>query len=195
MTQHEPETPSLRDMLAVKYRPYVLKIAREIAESVGFHVEIDDLVGWGHMGLIEAADRFDPARGVTFRTFAHRRIRGAMLDGMRKEFGLACAIAIVDEQTSGVARGVEVACVDAAYAQDDHVLWRERRECIESALETLTPLELAIVRHHYYHGQPVQLLVGSTRYSKSWLSRVHRRALSKMRDCLLARASGREAYL
>src|SRR6185436_11792944 len=43
----------------------------------------DDLVGYGHKGLIEAADRFDSKQGVTFTTFAYYRIRGAMLDGLR----------------------------------------------------------------------------------------------------------------
>ena len=185
-----------RDLLVVNYRPYVLKLARDVAETMTFHVEVDDLIGWGHMGLIEAAARYDPRRGVTFRTFAHRRIRGAMLDGIRREASLATMRSNLEE-AGAAACGVETdfVCADVAYAQDEHVLRREIRAVLDRAMETLTPLERAIVHHHYYRGEPVQLLVGTTRFSKSWLSRVHARALSKLRDCLLARARGHEAYL
>lgn len=43
-----------------------------------------ELEAWGREGLFDAARRFDPARGVSFRTFAYYRVRGAMLDGLRK---------------------------------------------------------------------------------------------------------------
>jgi DNA-directed RNA polymerase specialized sigma24 family protein len=119
-----------------------------------------------------------------------------MFDGLRKELGTAMPVPLSDEALAGpLCAEFELVCADAGYAQDEAVLRREIRECLERAMETLTPLERAILHHHYYKGQPVQLLVGSTSLSKSWLSRVHSRALSKMRDCLLARAKGQEAYL
>ncbi len=46
-------------------------------------VAVDDLVGYGHVGLLEARERFDPRRGVHFESFARHRIRGAMFDGLR----------------------------------------------------------------------------------------------------------------
>ena len=45
-------------------------------------VEIDDLIGYGHLGLAEAARDFDPGRGVAFMTFAYYRVRGAIFDGL-----------------------------------------------------------------------------------------------------------------
>ena len=51
---------------------------------IGRAVELDDLQSLGHLGLLEAARRFDDGRGVTFRRFANYRVRGAMLDGVRK---------------------------------------------------------------------------------------------------------------
>jgi RNA polymerase sigma factor for flagellar operon FliA len=59
-------------------------IARQLAREIGRHAEIEDLRAMGHQGLLEAARRFDDARGVPFRRFANYRIRGAMLDGIRK---------------------------------------------------------------------------------------------------------------
>ncbi|MET0593235.1 MAG: sigma-70 family RNA polymerase sigma factor [Polyangiaceae bacterium] len=59
-------------------------IARQVARELGRSAELDDLRAMGHQGLLEAARRFDEARGVTFRRFANYRVRGAMIDGVRK---------------------------------------------------------------------------------------------------------------
>ncbi len=59
-------------------------IARHLHRAIGTPASLDDLVGVGRMGLLDAARRYDPARGVPFRAFAAHRIRGAVLDGMRR---------------------------------------------------------------------------------------------------------------
>ena len=74
---------SERDKLVAEHLTLVQAIAGKLKRTLGKSIEFDDLVGYGHKGLIEAADRFDPKQGVTFTTFAYYRIRGAMLDGMR----------------------------------------------------------------------------------------------------------------
>jgi RNA polymerase sigma factor for flagellar operon FliA len=75
--------PSERDRLIAEHLSLVQAIAGKLKRSLGKSIDFDDLVGYGHKGLIEAADRFDSKQGVTFTTFAYYRIRGAMLDGMR----------------------------------------------------------------------------------------------------------------
>jgi RNA polymerase sigma factor for flagellar operon FliA len=72
-----------RDKLIAEHLTLVQAIAGKLKRTLGRSIEFDDLVGYGHKGLIEAAERFDPKQGVTFTTFAYYRIRGAMLDGMR----------------------------------------------------------------------------------------------------------------
>jgi RNA polymerase sigma factor for flagellar operon FliA len=59
-------------------------VAAQIARSVGRSIEFDDLVGAGREGLLDAARRFEPARGVPFRAYANFRVRGAILDGVRQ---------------------------------------------------------------------------------------------------------------
>ncbi len=68
---------------AEKYYPYIEKVARRLARRLPSHVEIDDLVSAGVIGLMEAADRFDPTKADRFESFAEFRIRGAMLDDLR----------------------------------------------------------------------------------------------------------------
>jgi RNA polymerase sigma factor for flagellar operon FliA len=62
----------------------VYALARRMHRTTRAHVDFDDLVSYGAIGLLEAADRFDPSRGVTFCTFAFPRVRGAILDGLRQ---------------------------------------------------------------------------------------------------------------
>ncbi len=71
-------------MNAESYLPFVRKIANRIARRVPHSVEIDDLMGAGTVGLLEALDRFDPASGRSFETYAEFRVKGAILDELRR---------------------------------------------------------------------------------------------------------------
>lgn len=66
-----------------QYMPYVRSIAGKVKKTVAKEIEFDDLVEYGMIGLLEAADRFDPEVGANFMTFAYYRIRGAIYDGLR----------------------------------------------------------------------------------------------------------------
>lgn len=72
------------DALIARHGGLIERAARRLASRTGGAVSPDDLWSAGAMGLVDAARRFDPARDVKFETFAERRIRGAMLDEMRR---------------------------------------------------------------------------------------------------------------
>ena len=65
--------------------PFVESLARRMAASMPHSIDLSDLVQDGVIGLIDAAQRFDDSRGIKFETFAERRIRGAMIDALRKD--------------------------------------------------------------------------------------------------------------
>src|SRR5437762_7714090 len=65
--------------------PFVESRARRMAASMPNSIDIGDLVQDGMLGLSDAAHRFDESRGIKFETFAERRIRGAMIDALRKD--------------------------------------------------------------------------------------------------------------
>jgi len=67
-----------------KYMPMVRSIARRLSTRLPRHYDLEDLVSDGVMGLMAAAERFDPARGVKFETFATYYIKGAILDNLPK---------------------------------------------------------------------------------------------------------------
>lgn len=74
----------LDDEQIKKYLPMVRAIARRVSTKLPRHYDIEDLVSDGVMGLMAAADRFDPERGVKFETFATYYIKGAILDNLPK---------------------------------------------------------------------------------------------------------------
>jgi RNA polymerase sigma factor for flagellar operon FliA len=75
--------PGLRNRLVLQYAPLVKYVAGRLRTRMPDTVEQDDLVSDGVLGLMDAIERFEPARGLSFQTFAVPRIRGAIIDGMR----------------------------------------------------------------------------------------------------------------
>jgi len=77
------QSPAERARLVDAYTPLVRRLAeRAYARRVGAELEFPDLVQLGVMGLLEAIDRYSPAQGVQFETFATYRIQGAILNGL-----------------------------------------------------------------------------------------------------------------
>ncbi len=74
----------LREQIILEYAPLVKLVAGRLSMYLGYNVEYDDLVGYGIFGLIDAIDKFDSAKDVKFETYASLRIRGAILDQIRK---------------------------------------------------------------------------------------------------------------
>lgn len=75
--------PIDRRALTEQYLPYVRSIAGKVKRKVAHEIEFEDLIEYGMIGLLEAADRYDASHGVHFMTFAYYRIRGAIYDGLR----------------------------------------------------------------------------------------------------------------
>jgi RNA polymerase sigma factor FliA len=73
----------LRDRLILTYAPLVKFVAGRVGASLPAHVDEQDLVSYGLLGLIGAIERFDPSREIKFETFAMARIRGAIIDELR----------------------------------------------------------------------------------------------------------------
>ena len=82
--QRQPLTASECDRIVAGVQ-FVESLARRVAASMPHSIDIGDLVQDGMLGLIDAAHRFDEGRGIKFETFAERRVRGAMIDALRRE--------------------------------------------------------------------------------------------------------------
>jgi RNA polymerase sigma factor FliA len=76
-------SPAERDQLIIRYAPWVKFIALRMAAKLPSHIQAEDLISAGIIGLIDALDKFNPAREVQFKTYAQIRIQGAMKDELR----------------------------------------------------------------------------------------------------------------
>src|SRR5882672_7230199 len=74
-----------RDRLVLHYEPLVRQVAGRVGTRLPAHVELADLIQAGVFGLIDAIERFEPALGIRFETYAAQRIRGAILDELRAQ--------------------------------------------------------------------------------------------------------------
>ena len=79
-----PALPAQRQDLILEHYPLVRNIAGRMVRRFPANVELDELVNVGVLGLIDAVDRFDPARAVPFKAYAEIRIRGAIVDALRE---------------------------------------------------------------------------------------------------------------
>jgi RNA polymerase sigma factor FliA len=77
------KNPAIRDRLIVTYAPLVKYVAGRLGSGLPAHVDDEDLVSYGLLGLIGAIERYDPDRDVKFETYAIARIRGAIIDELR----------------------------------------------------------------------------------------------------------------
>ena len=137
---------SARDQLVMQHVPLVKTLAQRLAQRLPAQVEMNDLIGVGVLGLIDAASRYRPSLGVPFDAFARRRVQGAMLDALRE----------LDWAPRSLRRLRRD--MDAAIASLRHRLGREPREeeiagamdlsmdAYTKALEQLRTLEIGSVR-------------------------------------------------
>ncbi len=78
------KSDKLREQIIIEYVPLVKLVAGRLNMYLGYTVEYDDLVSYGVFGLIDAIEKFDYDKGIKFETYASLRIRGSILDQIRK---------------------------------------------------------------------------------------------------------------
>jgi len=79
----EKRDPALREQLVLQYTPLVKFVVNSMSVPLPRVTDMEDIMGYGIIGLVHAVDRFDPSRGVKFETYAIQRIRGSMIDALR----------------------------------------------------------------------------------------------------------------
>jgi len=202
-------------------------IAHHVFRSVSRYVEFDDLVNDGREGLLTAARRFDPSRGVPFRAYASFRVHGAMIDGVRrmsflprKALARLAALAAANGAGEGqleptfrstdtdpgqaeatlieqlaltataCAFGMVAPSLDAKTEQfggaDPETPEEQlaRAELLAYVQQVISELEVKreadILRLHYFENQPLDVIAQELELDKSWISRLHARALDRV---------------
>ncbi|SFU34052.1 FliA/WhiG family RNA polymerase sigma factor [Butyrivibrio sp. M55] len=126
----------LREQLILEYAPLVKLVAGRLSMYLGFNVEYDDLVGYGIFGLIDAIDKFDLMKDVKFETYASLRIRGAILDQIRKmdwiprtirqrQKKIETAIREIEKESGHIATDAEIAA-KMDITEDEYQNWQNQ---------------------------------------------------------------------
>ena len=100
-------TPELREKIILEYAPLVKLVAGRLSMYLGYNAEYDDLVSYGIFGLIDAIDKYDYAKEVKFETYASLRIRGAILDQIRKMDWIPRTIRQKQKRIDAVCKDIE----------------------------------------------------------------------------------------
>jgi RNA polymerase sigma factor for flagellar operon FliA len=105
--ENSNHSPAVREKIILEYAPLVKLVACRLSMYLGYNVEYEDLVSYGIFGLIDAIDKFDSTKAVKFETYASLRIRGAILDQIRKMDWIPRTIRQRQKQIDAVMREVE----------------------------------------------------------------------------------------
>jgi len=193
-----------RDKLIRAHLYVVYSIARDTRLSpLGRGVELEDLVGYGSQGLVEAANRFDCSRGVPFVVFARHRISGATMDGIRAQHWLGRR-AYERLQADPTASDVQFVEFDQWAEESGDARWNGRRMAQfpfaeDDSLQILVAAELRhlperqrrLVEVRFYEGKTLSQAAAEMGFRRSWASRLLARAVATLRVAVENRASAR----
>jgi RNA polymerase sigma factor FliA len=202
----EQRTPELRRELATSYVNLVRYVVNRLGfvEQAGPVLREGDLVQYGVIGLMSAIDRFDPARGVRFETYAIPRIRGTILDELRKldprsrlerkrERATPAAAqmrpVLAARDTAGTLEDDDtlVCCDVENLAGEDEadpeqqLLEAEETRVLADALAALPERERLVITLHYYEGLSQRDIAAVLNLSESRISQVHTAVMQRLR--------------
>ncbi len=101
------KSPEVREKIILEYAPLVKVVAGRLSMYLGYNVEYEDLVSYGIFGLIDAIDKFYFLKDVKFETYASLRIRGSILDQIRKMDWIPRTIRQKQKKIDAVIRDIE----------------------------------------------------------------------------------------
>ncbi len=129
--------PARKDHIARAFAPRIKIIALHLKTKLPAHIELADLISAGTLGLMEALGKFQPGLGIRFETFAESRIRGAMLDELRRMDWFSRGLRQKIKKLEHVIREYEQENGQTPTRQDLEKITGQHRSELESTLEAL----------------------------------------------------------
>jgi len=172
-----------RGQLVESHRGLVRALAWRLRCRLPRGVDVQELSSLGHLGLAKAASSYDPKIGA-FSTYAYHRIRGEMLDGIRKSSRIDYVSFEAGEYQESLSPQGATDAVDTAISL-------EMRRQLHEAMMALPAEVFELVYLTYFDGLSLAAAAEKLGYSRSWASRVHGRAIRLLRERLVPEARGR----
>lgn len=220
--------PEKVQQLIEKYLPYAEALARSLRTQLPGNVEMDEVLSLARMGLVDAAQRYDESRRVSFKTYAYYRIRGAIYDGIRAsgptsrgevakyKFRKSMDMYMQQEVDSWgsppaglravnlgeiknllcVMTSIYLLSLDsslehveiAAQAVPNPQEEMEKSEAcsvLKRMILQLSEQEQQLLRMYYYENRTLDEIGRELKLSRSWVCRMHARALKKLQKLML----------
>jgi RNA polymerase sigma factor for flagellar operon FliA len=152
--------------------------------------DLDELLQLGAVGMLEALQRFDSTRGVDFQAFASRRIRGAMIDGLRREGARQRGESVFDGDV------IDSAALLSGDSPEDPLSLLTRsddRRLLVDALRYLPKLEYRVLALHFYEEMNNREVAAILDISEGYASRIRKRALELLALRLAEQTKGATA--
>ena len=169
-----PEDPEF-EPLVCSHLAYAHGIAKQIRHRLPSFLELDDLLGSAELGLVQAALRFDRRRNVQFQSFARRRIRGEILECVRRRQRKHTSTAQLDpkpEYLDILKTEIDEASIDRA----------EVVRKVRTAVGMLSPETQELLRIRYEDGKIGAEFAEALGLSEARSSQLHRKALDQLRN-------------
>ena len=163
------DTPSLTAL----YGGWIKRTALMLKSRMPW-AELDELLQWGAIGMLESMNRFDRTLGISFEAFASRRIRGAMIDGLRRDGALRRGESILEPDA------VDTAALAGGTSPDDPLallLRADAKTLLVEALRSLPMLEYQVLAMHFYDDMNNREIAAILDVSEGYASRIRKRAL------------------
>ena len=193
-------TQEMREQIIIEYAPLVKIVAGRLSMYLGGNVEYEDLVSYGVFGLIDAIDKFDTNKDVKFETYASLRIRGSILDQIRKmdwiprtvrqrQRKIDEAIKSLEART-GKTPTDEMLAEELGVSGEELLSWQsqlkviaetELKRMLKDAMQLLTEKEQKVILLYYYEDLTLKEISRVLEVSESRISQLHTKALQKMK--------------
>ncbi|MBI4279166.1 MAG: sigma-70 family RNA polymerase sigma factor [Armatimonadetes bacterium] len=171
-----------RCRLIEAYQPLVFKVVMQLRLAESW---IMDMIQEGTLGLIEAVERFDYTRGIRFSTFATYRIRGRVLNALRRERADVLSLEHVEGELSLAERLADASADEDLGAVEDAVMMAS----VARVVETLPPRERKIIEATYLEAREPRTVARELAISLSHFYRLQKQALQQVREALLGIAA------
>lgn len=164
-----------RDDLVEAHLHIVEPIARRLLITLPITFELEDLIAQGNLGLVKAADRYDPARhdGAPFDAYARHVVRGSMLDSVRRRNWVAATAPRLEDAPEPTAMP----------SYDQAIDQRDREISIVAYFEGLPERERIVMEAYYVESEPTLRDVARTlEISIHIVTRLHQKAVRRIRE-------------
>ncbi|MDP9170630.1 MAG: sigma-70 family RNA polymerase sigma factor [Acidobacteriota bacterium] len=185
-----PDGKSLLPELTPELLPELERLVRGLAGRLharlprGCGIDVSDLVQAGNIGLLQAASSFDPRHGASLAGFAKFRIRGEMIDMVRRHVGRNRAQPPARSADSEAADWESRIPAAAESSPQYSLLQRERAEIISQELSRLPARHRTVVRLRYSREMTLQQIGTELRVNESRACQIHRNALDRLKKAL-----------